>query len=93
MSFIVFLMSSIVLLIYNVSHLLDNDISPQLTLPRMVMRPVGNYLTFGTGANALIGVGEIIWCLKFRCLRCAICDLKNGVGEIIWDLRFLVYHF
>ena len=53
----------------------------------------GDSLTFGTGANVLIfGVSEIIWGLKFQCLKCAICDLKFLEGEIIWGLTFLVSH-
>ena len=39
------------------------------------------------------GVGEIIWGLKFRGPKCAICGLKFGVGEIIWGLIFLVCHY
>ena len=39
-------------------------------------------------ANVLIwglqfGLSEIIWSLKFRGPKCAICDLKFGVGELI----------
>ena len=40
----------------------------------------------------LFGVGKIIWGLKFRSTKCAICGLKFGVGEIIWGLIFLVCH-
>ena len=38
----------------------------------------------------LFGVGEIIWGLKFRGPKCAICGLKFAVGQIIWGLIFLV---
>ena len=40
----------------------------------------------------LFGVGEIIWGLKFRGPKCAICGLKFRIGEIIWVLIFLVCH-
>ena len=53
--------------------------------------PGGNSLTFGTGVlMCLFGVGEIIWGLKFRGPKCAICGLKFAVGQIIWGLIFLV---
>ena len=53
--------------------------------------PEGNSLTFGTGVlMCLFGVGEIIWSLKFRGPKCAICGLKFAVGQIIWGLIFLV---
>ena len=53
--------------------------------------PGGNYLTFGMGVlMCLFGVGEIIWGLKFRGPKCAICGLKFAVGQIIWGLIFLV---
>ena len=38
------------------------------------------------------GVFKIIWGLKIRGPRCAICGLKYGVGEIIWGLIFLFCH-
>ena len=51
----------------------------------------GNSLTFGTGVLiCLFGVGEIIWGLKFRGPKCAICGLKFAVSQIIWSLIFLV---
>ena len=37
-------------------------------------------------------VGEIIWGLKFRGSKCAICGLKSGEDIIIWGLIFLVCH-
>ena len=40
----------------------------------------------------LFGVGQIIWGLKFRGPKCAICDLKFVVGKIIWGLIFLICH-
>ena len=36
------------------------------------------------------GVGKIIWGLKFRGPKGAICGLKFEVGDIIWGLIFLV---
>ena len=33
-------------------------------------------------------VGKIIWSLKFRGPKCAICGLKFGAGEIIWVMKF-----
>ena len=45
----------------------------------------GDSLTFGTGVlMCLFGVGKIIWGLKFRGPKCAICDLNFGTGKIIW---------
>ena len=34
------------------------------------------------------GEDEIIWVLKFRGPKCAICGLKFGVGKIIWGPIF-----
>ena len=36
---------------------------------------------------------KIIWGLKFRGPKCAICGLKFGVGKIIWGLTFPVCHW
>ena len=49
------------------------------------------------GPNVLIGglqlrAGEIIWGLKFRGPKCAICGLKFGVEDIIRGMIFLVCH-
>ena len=58
----------------------------------------GDSLTFGTGVlNVLIwglpfGIGEIIWGLKFRGPKYAICGLKFGVGKITWSPIFLLCH-
>ena len=38
----------------------------------------------------LFEVGKIIWGLKFRGPKCAICGLRFAVGQIIWGLIFLV---
>ena len=32
------------------------------------------------------GVGEVIWRMKFRDPKCAICGLEFGVGEIISNI-------
>ena len=53
----------------------------------------GGLLDFSNGVlMCLFGAGEIIWGLKFRGPKCAICGLKFGVGEIIWGTIFLVSH-
>ena len=54
----------------------------------------GDSLTFRTGLlMCLFGVGEIIFSLKFRGLKCAaIFGLEFGESEIIWALIFLVCH-
>ena len=48
----------------------------------------GNVIIWGLQ----LGVGKIIWGLKFRGLKGAICSLQFGVREIIWSLTFLVCH-
>ena len=43
------------------------------------------------GANVLISQ-RLIWGLKFRGPKGAICSLESEVGKIIWGLIFLVCH-
>ena len=51
----------------------------------------GNSLTFGKGVlMCLLGEGKIIWGVKFRGPKCAICGLKFAVGQIICGLIFLL---
>ena len=38
------------------------------------------------------GVGVIIWGLKFRGPKCAICGLKYGECKIIWGQTFLEFY-
>ena len=61
------------------------------------LKPKGGLLDFwNLSANVLLWdlqfePGEIIWGLKFRGPKCAICGLKFGVGEIIRSLRSVRY--
>ena len=63
----------------------------QLLLILLTTVALGDSVTFGTGVLMylfgvcnlkLFGVGGIIWGLKFRGPKCAICGLKFGAGEI-----------
>ena len=73
----------------------------QLSVSESIHMPVfalssnnqGHSLTFRMVVLiCLIGEGEIIWGLKFRCTKSATCALKFGSGLISWDLVFLVCH-